>query len=1057
MKNLLPASVAAALFLGSLFATAQDRGITVRGRVVDDDGQPVPGAAVVVEGTTSGTVTDLDGNYIIVVPSTESAIKFSFIGMKESRQVIGNRQTVDVSLAPDNEELDEVVVTALGISRDKKALGYAIAEVEGEEMLKSRGGLNNPVNALQGKVAGLSISSGSGSMGGSSKMLIRGNNSISGNNQPLFVIDGVPIEGTDFNSTSTARGGGGYDYGNLVSDINPDDIESMTVLKGASATALYGSRASNGVVLITTKHGRVQPGYGVTISTSVGFEKVNKLPKLQRLYGGGASSDFETITIGGEDFLYPDMNTDESWGAKYDGQQVVTWYDLAKWEAGGKVGKPTTSEWKAPEHDIEDFFETGVNVTNTVSVENATSRVSSRISFTNSTLTGYMPNSKMTKNVVNASVKGTSPSHYLTTEANITFLNQKAKGRSETGYGDNNVMQKFVQWGHRELDMKQLKEMYEFPDGSQATWNRTSWDDPTPAYSNNPYWSRYKNYETDSRNRVYGNIGATWEREWLKLQYKASLDFFADKQEERNAVGSQEQSAYSEVRRQQYELNHEFLASFNKQFGDDWHLNVNLGANIMHNHYTAIAGESVSGIAISDFYNLKNSISTAAASNSTTKKSINSLFGSFSVAWKNMLFLDGTVRNDKSSTLPSGNNSYTYPSLTASWVFSDLIGKNWLTYGKLRAGIAKVGNDTDPYSLVSTYSQYTNVDSSTPGYRLPNTLNNANLKPESTKSFEVGLEMSFLADRVGFDFTYYKSTTTDQIMPLSVSGTTGYIYEVVNSGEMENKGIELALHGTPIKNDIFQWDMGITLASNKNKVVELIDGVDYYRLTSAPFKVEIGAKKGDPYGCIMGTNYVYDENGHKLVGDDGLYLYTDGNENLGSIFPDFTGGFSNNFRLWRFDASVLFDFSKGGHWFSTSHMWGMYSGMLEETAENGIRENGIVVDGYKEDGTKNDIVADGQAYCEWIYTGPAAQNVFKSDYIKLREVTLGYNFPFNAKENFIHSLRVSAYGRNLATWGPDVKHWDPESAVTSSGNIQGIEGAALPGLANFGFSVTMKF
>lgn len=251
--------------------------------------------------------------------------------------------------------------------------------------------------------------------------------------------------------------------------------------------------------------------------------------------------------------------------------------------------------------------------------------------------------------------------------------------------------------------------------------------------------------------------------------------------------------------------------------------------------------------------------------------------------------------------------------------------------------------------------------------------------------------------------------------------------------------------------------MGVTLASNKNKVVELIDGVDYYRLTTAPFKVEVGAKKGDPYGVIMGTNYVYDDKGNKVVGDDGLYKSTDGNENLGSIFPDFTGGFSNSFKLWRFDASVLFDFSKGGHWFSTSYMWGMYSGMLEETAENGIREDGIVLKGVKEDGSANDIRVGGQDYCESIYNGPAAQSVFKSDYVKLREVTLGYNFPFKARENFIHSLRLSAYGRNLHTWGPDTKHWDPEASVTSSGNVQGIEGAALPGLANFGFSVTMKF
>lgn len=1063
MKRLLPATLTAALFLGSLGslgslgAWAQEGGIRVQGRVVDDDGQPIPGAAVVVDGVAGGTVTDIDGNYVIMVPSRESVINVSFIGMKDKREVVGRRTTVDVLMTADNEELDEVVVTALGISRERKALGYAIAEVGGDEMIKSRGGMNNPVNALQGKVAGLQISSGSGSMGGSSKMLIRGNNSISGNNQPLFVIDGVPIEGGDYNSTDTQRGAGGYDYGNLVADINPDDIESMTVLKGASATALYGSRASNGVVLITTKRGRIQPGYGVTISTTVGFERVNKLPKLQRLYGGGASADFEEVEINGKKFLYPDMNTDESWGAKYEGQQVLTWYDMAKWEAGGKVGDPTTSEWKAPEHDIDDFFETGVSLTNTVSVENATSRVASRVAYTNTTLTGYMPNSKMTKNVVNASIKATSPSRLLTTEANVTFLNQRAKGRPETGYGDNNVMQKFVQWGHRELDMRQLKDLWRFPDGTQATWNRTSWDDPTPAYSNNPYWSRYMNYEEDSRNRVYGTVGATWQRQWLKLQYKASLDFFADRREERNAVGSQEQSKYSETRRQQYELNHEFLAVFDKQFGEDWRVGVNLGANIMHSNYSNLIGSTVGGLSISEFYNLKNSISSASATNLTQKKSINSLFGSFSVGFRNMIFLDGTVRNDKSSTLPSSNNSYTYPSLTASWIFSELVGKPWLTYGKLRAGIAKVGNDTDPYSVVTTYTQYTNVDSSTPGYRLPNTLKNDDLKPESTKSFEVGLEMSFLADRVGFDVTYYKSTTTDQIIPLSVSGTTGYLYKVVNSGEMENKGFELALHGTPVKTGLFEWNMGVTLASNKNKVVELIDGVDYYRLTTAPFKVEVGARKGDPYGVIMGTNYVYDDKGNKVVGDDGLYKATDGNESLGSIFPDFTGGFSNSFKLWRFDASVLFDFSKGGHWFSTSYMWGMYSGMLEETAEGGIREDGIVLKGVKEDGTANDIRVGGQEYCESIYSGPAAQSVFKSDYVKLREVTLGYNFPFKAKENFIHSLRLSAYGRNLHTWGPDTKHWDPEASVTSSGNVQGIEGAALPGLANFGFSVTMKF
>lgn len=667
-----------------------------------------------------------------------------------------------------------------------------------------------------------------------------------------------------------------------------------------------------------------------------------------------------------------------------------------------------------------------------------------------------MPNSSMKKNVVNATITGYSFDRHLVTEGNVTYLNQRAKGRPETGYGDNNVMERFVQWGHREVDMKELKEMYLMPDGSQGTWNRNAWDNPTPAYSNNPYWSVYKCYESDSRNRVFGNIGVRWEMDWLKIGYKANLDFFADIQEERSAVGSCEESSYSQIRRQKYELNHEFLVSLNHRFGENFSANLNLGANIMHSNYSYLNGESVGGIGIADFYNLSNSLSTAEASNAMSRKSINSLFASFSLGWKDFLFLDGTVRNDKSSTLPSDNNSYTYPSLTASFIFSDLIGKPWLTFGKVRAGIAKVGNDTDPYALVTTFANYSHIDTSAPGYIVSNTLMNPNLKPESTGSFEVGLEMSFLADRLGFDFTFYKSTTTDQIIPLSVSGTTGYIYNYVNSGEIENKGIELALHGTPIKTDLFTWDTSITLASNKNKVVELTDGVDYYRITSAPFSVEVGARKGDPYGVIMGTNYVFDDKGNKVVDEDGLYIATDETENLGSIFPDFTGGWLNSFKLWRFDASVLFDFSKGGHWFSTSYMWGMYSGMLEESAENGIRENGIVCEGVKEDGTKNDIVADGQAYCENMYSGPAAQNVFKSDFIKLREVTLGYNFPFT-DSNFVKSLRLSAYGRNLGVWGPDTKHWDPECSVTSSGNVQGIEGAALPGVANFGFSVSLKF
>ena len=1025
-----------------------------------EDGEPIVGASVLVKGTSLGAITNFDGEFTISkVPETAKALQVSYIGMV-TKEVPIKLGVIRIQLESDAKALDEVVVTAMGLSRAKKALGYAVSEVKGDEMNKSRGGLNNPVNALQGKVAGLQISSGSGSMGGSSKILIRGVSSISGNNQPLFVIDGVPIEGSDFNSTDTQRGGGGYDYGNLVQDINPDDIESISVLKGASASALYGSRANNGVVMITTKKGAKNEGMGVSFSTSVGFEKVTKLPKMQSLYGGGYGSEFEEITIDGVTYNYPDYATDESWGPKLEGQDVLSWYDLAKWEAGGKVGNPTTSKWVAPSSDIRDFFKTGVSFTNNLAISQSTDRSSFRLSYTNTDLQGYMPNSSLVKNIFSVAGTATSPDKKLEAFSSITYFNSRAKGRSEIGYGDNNVMVKFVQWGHRELDMKQAKDLYIKPDGTQATWNRSNWDDPTAAYSNNPYWSRYMCYQNDSRHRVYGNAGLSYMiLPELKAQYKASLDLFSDKQYERNAVGSQEQSKYSEMARQQYEFNNEFLLMYNQTF-NDYSVNANVGGNIMTRRYEYLYGTTQGGLAIPLFYNLKNSIATASSSNYLSKKNIYSYFANVSLGWKSMLYLDATLRNDHSSTLPGKNNSYWYPSVTGSFLFSELLKDEapWLTLGKIRAGWAKVGNDTDPYKVITTYSQYTNIDSSTPGYRLPNTLNNADLKPETTTSYEFGLEMSFLNNRIGFDFTYYNSETKNQIIPLSVSGTSGYLYKVVNSGAITNKGIEFAFHATPVMVRNFSWETSVTLASNNNKVKELIDGVDYYKITSAPFKVEVGAKKGDPYGVIMGTNYVFDSNGNRMIDpESGLYLATDGNENLGSIFPDFTGGWSNTFKWGNLDLSVLVDFSKGGHYFSTSYMWGMYSGMIEESAANGIREDGILLAGViDENGTKNTTVADGQLYCEDFYTGPAAQSVFKSDYFKLREVNIGYTF--NLKRNaFVKYLRVAAYGRNLAVWGPDTKHFDPEMMVTSSGNVQGIEGGAIPSIANFGASVSIRF
>lgn len=1035
---------------------------TITGKVISaEDGQPVIGASILVKGTTTGTITGVDGDFSLAISGNSKMLVVTYIGMKT--QEVEAKPNLVIRLMPDAQLIDEVVVTALGISREKKSLGYAVSEVKGDEMAKSRGGVANPINSLAGKVAGLQITGSTGNMGGSSKILIRGAKSISGNNQPLFVIDGVPVEGTDFNTTDAARGAGGYDYGNLIQDINPDDIESISVLKGPNASALYGSRATNGVVMIITKKGSKGKGLGVTFNTAVGFEKVNKLPVMQKEYGGGYGLYEETID--GKDVLVMDYDLDESWGPKYDGTtKFVSWYDLAKWENGGKIpGTLTQSVWQAPANDIDSFFELGTSFTNNISISQAGENATFRASFTNMTQKGYMPNSKLQKNTFNVSGNAKINNIYEVF-SNITYANQSAQGRSETGYGDNNVMQKFIQWGQRQLDMKELKSLYKMNDGTQAVWNRTGWDDPTPAYSNNPYWSRYMNYQNDTRDRLYGNAGIKGNfGKKITAQFKTSLDFFSYKIFERNAVYSQEESKYSETHRQQYEINHELLATYKDAF-DDISLVVNAGANSMYNNYQRLNGYSVSGLAIPELYNLSNSKSPAKSENFLSEKAINSILASANIGYKSIAYLDLTAREDWSSTLPKGKNGYFYYSGTGSLVFSELLKQDWLSFGKVRLGYAKVGGDTDPYRILESYPLYTSFETNH-GYQTSATLNNPDLKPEQTYSTEFGLEASFLNNRVGFDLTLYNSLTKDQIMPLSVSGATGYTSKIINAGVMENKGVEFKFNVTPVKSRDFEWNVTVTAAHNKNSVKELIGDVKYYRIATAPFKVEVGAYVGEEYGVIMGTDFVYDANGNKVVDENGQYLSTSGNVPLGSVNPTITGGLLNTFRYKNFDCSILFDGQAGGKFFSTSYMWGMYSGMLDETA--GLNElgnelrgdpaegGGVLNPGVTEDGTVNTTRLDAESWAGGFYSGPAAQSVFKSDFIKLREITLGYTLPLKSK--VINNLKVSAYGRNLALWGPATKHFDPESATTSSGNVQGIEGGALPSVATFGFNVGFQF
>jgi TonB-linked SusC/RagA family outer membrane protein len=1044
---------------------AQSKQIT--GQVTSaEDGLGIPGASVVVKGTTIGTTTDIDGNFAIKVEPS-NVLVISFVGMVTQEVTVGNQSVVKVVMETESIGMDEVVVTALGITREKKALGYSVQDVKGDALNQTKE--NNIVNTLSGKVAGVQISGNSGNMGGSARILIRGANSITGNNQPLFVVDGIPFDNGNFNSTSTARGGGGYDYGNMAADINPDDIESVSVLKGGTAAALYGSRASNGVIMITTKKGKKKKGIGVSVKSGINIEQVALLPELQTEYGGG--SGITKQVIDGTEYNIIDYSLDETWGPKYDPNLMVLHWDAFDPEFANDYLKPRP--WVAPKNDVEDFFETGVTYTNSVALTGGNEESRFRMSYTNSTTDGYMPNSSLDKNTINFS--GSSDlNEKLSAEANFNFVNTKAEGRPSTGYDDNNVMQKFVQWGQRQLDMERLKN-YKNSDGSQRTWNRKAWNDPTPNYSDNPYWTRYENAQNDERNRFFGNVGLSYKlTDDLVVKGKVYGDYYTFRVAEKVAVGSQAKSSYYEDMREFSEFNYELLVSYNKQLTEDLSLSVNVGGNRMKQTYRRNYGETSGGLVVPGLYNLKNSKEKPSTYDYDREKAINSVYGSFSLGYKNMLYLDGTARNDWSSTLPDGNNSYFYPSVTTSFLFSELPAlkeSSWLSFGKIRVGWAQVGSDTDPYSLQETY--YTDPTNSSfgnsPVYSVPSTQANTDLKPEKTYSWEVGTELSFFNNRLGIDFTYYDMKTEDLITSIAVSAGSGYLYKTINAGSMTNKGVEVALKLTPVRTANFEWNATLNYSKNKNELVELYEGVDNYKLASVPFGGSVNALVGSTYGAIMGTNFVYDDKGNKVLDSKGRYVKTQQEEVLGSVMPDYNLGIHNSFRFKNFDLGFLIDVQQGGKYISIAHMWGMYSGMLEGTTANGIREDGILLDGvigdvtFNADGSyevtntrENDQTISAMRYGADHYYRPKAQNVFDASYIKLREVTLGYTVP----QRFtgpIQNLRVSVYGKNLGIWGLDNPGIDPESTTTSSGNVQGIDGGALPTLRNYGFNVSFKF
>ena len=1064
MKKLILSLVVVLFAIGQNWA--QER--TISGKVTSlEDGSPLPGVNVVLKGTTSGSVTNVDGSYSLRVPASGGTLVFSFIGLATEEVQVGTRSTVDVKMSTDVKQLSEVVVTALGVSRDKKAVGYSVQSIEGEEIAQSAE--PNIVNSLQGQVAGVQIQGTSGALGGSSRITIRGSNSFLGENQPLFVVDGMPINNDNYATNAQQRGfgDGAFDYGNAASDINPQDIESISVLKGAAATALYGTRGSNGVILITTKSGKGKKGLGVDVNSSVTFESPLALIEHQDKYGGGAiqstPSGFTEFTEGGETFFAPAYAKDGAWGPRYDPNISVRHWD--SWDpTSPNYGE--TRPWVAPENGYEEFFETGVTYQNSVGFSGGNDRGSFRLGYTRLDQTGILPNSELDRNIVSFNVQ-----QNLTDKLKVfgagSWVTQEATGRTSTGYDNRNPMQAFTQWWQPQLDLERLQN-YERGDGSQYTWNPIGITknpdgslksfDSSPKFFDNPYWVRNRNLQEDTRDRFFGNVGFNYEIiEGLSVAVKAMTDGFTFQAREGIEVGGVDQSDYTERTRVFRETNLEGKLLYTKDLSQDISLSAMLGGNLMQQERDYTFASVNGGLALGGFFNIENGIGNPTVTTTREERKINSVFATTSLGYASTIFVDFAVRNDWSSTLPDGDNSYIYPSVSTSFVFTELPvlqNNRIISFGKLRAGYGTAATDSDPYRLTSVYEPLSPNFGEAPRYAVPNARNNPALKPEFTKEFEVGLEMNFLNNRAGFDISYYNRVTEDQIFEVATSATTGVTSRFLNAGSMENSGFEIMLRGTPVKVGAFSWDVNVNFATYNNEVVELSDGVDNI-LIGTTWAANLSIEKGQPYMALMGQDFQRNEAGKIIVDEEGMPLVEENRKFLGSAVADFTGGIRNTFSYKGIRASALIDFQKGGVIHSTSLQWAKYSGMLPETAEGNIREEGMIIDGVREDGTENTVAIDPQVYYQ-TYWDVASPNVYDADFVKLREVSVSYTLPNSIMEKLpIRDLTIGFLGRNLAIIHSDLPYLDPQ-VVTGTGNAQGLENAQVPSTKSLGFNVSFK-
>jgi TonB-linked SusC/RagA family outer membrane protein len=1034
--------------------------LEITGTIVDKDGQPLPGANLLEKGTANGTQSDFDGNFTLEVADPNATLVISYIGFTTKEITLNGQTNLTITLEESATGLSEVVVTALGIKREKKSLGYASQELDSDEVTSARE--PNLLNGISGKVAGVQITNSPSGLGGSARVSIRGDASLNINgNSPLFIVDGTPISNEIVGSNGS--GTQDVDYGNGAAEINPQDIESINVLKGPAAAALYGARAANGAIIITTKKGQSQSGrLGVSFNTGVTIENILLLPDWQNEYGQGNNQQFEFVDGSGSGIA---DGVDESWGPRLDTGLLIPQFDSPRSDGtrGGDIfvsdAPITATPWVSQPDNTRDFFNTGITLTNSIAISKSGDMGNMRFSFQNLDQEGTLPNTDLERNTF--SLTGSlNLTDKVTVNANVNYVKTDSGNRPSVSYGTESIMYLFI-WYGRQLNTNNLRDYWQpgLEGTQQFNYNYN--------YHDNPFFTMFENTNAQNKDRIFGNVSINYDiNENWKLLLRSGRDFYRDFRPRKRAFSTQRFpfGTYQEDNIFFEESNTDFLLSYDKTFNKKWNVNISAGGNQLRQKqdFTKSVAPQLINPGV---YSFNNSRQAVQVNTDNFEKRINSLYGFARFAYDNLLFIDLTGRNDWSSTLPEDNNSYFYPSATLSAIASDMFTMpEWVSFAKLRAAYAEVGNDTDPYRLRSFYRNERPFDGSTPILTESDLIPNAELKPEITSSYEFGLDLRFFKSRMNFDLTYYDSSTRNQIINIDTDIASGYLRQLINAGEVRNYGFEAIANFVPVLTDNFKWNATFNFSANRSEVKDL-GGVNF-SLTNRNGAF-IQAREGGSISAIYGRGFqrVEDPNseffGQKIINEQGIPIRTDGLVYQGDYAPDFTLGLQNTFKYKNVDLGFLIDTRQGGIVVSRTKTIGSTSGQLVETLEG--RETGIVAEGVVEVSPgvyePNTTNVDARTYNNRFYERDNVEAAkYDASYTKLREVTLGYTFPKKIIDRLpIANARFSITGRNLLLW-TDNPHFDPEVVGVSGGTLQpGIENMSYPSTRLFTFNLQVDF